>query len=55
MESGVAVTADKEENICPPGTETLLTMDELEAIAEGKTWAFLTVNSISNNVILEHF
>ena len=24
MESGVAVTADEEENICPPGTETLL-------------------------------
>ena len=47
MESGVAVTADEEENICPPGTETLLTMDELEAIAEGKTWAFFTVNSFS--------
>ena len=44
MESGVTVTRPpEEEGICPPGTETLLTMEELEAIAEGETWAFLTL------------
>ena len=37
-------TPTEEEGKCPPGTETLLTMEELEAIAEGETWAFLIVN-----------
>ena len=36
-----------EQDICPPGTEAMLTMEELEAIAEGETWACLTVNLIS--------
>ena len=45
MQSGVA-TAPKED-ICPPGTEAMLTMEELEAIAEGETWECLTVNLLS--------
>ena len=36
-----------EDDICPPGTEAMLTMEELEAIAEGETWEFLTVNLMS--------
>ena len=45
------------EDICPPGTEAMLTMEELEAIAEGETWACLTVNlmSVIMSYKLNHF
>ena len=41
------MTTAPEEDICPLGTEAILTMQELEAIAQGETWACPTVNLMS--------
>ena len=46
MDSGVTTGQAEggEEDICPPGTEKVLSMEELEAIAEGKP--LVTVKNI---------